>query len=145
MNTFFGLYFYFCLKLALEIWAKASLEHSLEVHDLKKTDCTSRNGAPTWGRYSFYAFVLTSLEMIQPVPTKTIPPSAKAASHQIHSFFLNMPAHLLYPNFFANAKPIRLHQLITCTQIRQHQKASSVVKWLTQKLCKAETCEMSCA
>ena len=143
----FGLYFYFCLKLALEIWAKASLEHSLEVHDLKKTDCTSRNGAPTWGRYSFYAFVLTSLEMIQPVPTKTIPPSAKAASHQVHSFFFNMPAHLLYPNFFANAKPI-LTQIAPTDNMHPNQntsKTSLVVKGLTQKLYKAETCEMSCA
>ena len=32
MNTFFGLYFNFCLELALETWAKASLTQSLWVH-----------------------------------------------------------------------------------------------------------------
>ena len=33
MDTVFGLYFHFCLELALETLAKASLSNSLGVHD----------------------------------------------------------------------------------------------------------------
>ena len=37
MDTFFGPYFHFCLELALETWAKASLTPSLRVHDPNHT------------------------------------------------------------------------------------------------------------
>ena len=37
MGTFFGSYFDFCLELALESWAKASLTQSLWVHDPNHT------------------------------------------------------------------------------------------------------------
>ena len=37
MDTYFGLYPHFHLELALETWAKASLTHSLWVHDLTHT------------------------------------------------------------------------------------------------------------
>ena len=37
MDNFFGLYFHFYLELALETWVKASLTHSLGVHDLNHT------------------------------------------------------------------------------------------------------------
>ena len=37
MDTFFGPYFDFCLELALETWAKASLTQSFWVHDPKHT------------------------------------------------------------------------------------------------------------
>ena len=34
MNSFFGLYFHFCLEIAQKTWAKASLIQSVKVHDL---------------------------------------------------------------------------------------------------------------
>ena len=37
MDTFFGLYFHFCLEPALEIWAKASLTPSFRVHNPNHT------------------------------------------------------------------------------------------------------------
>ena len=37
MDTFFGLYFHFCLELALKTWAKASLTQSLWVHEPNHT------------------------------------------------------------------------------------------------------------
>ena len=37
MDTFFGLYFHFCLEPALENWAKAFLMPSLRVHDPNQT------------------------------------------------------------------------------------------------------------
>ena len=37
MNTFFGQYLYFCLELALETWAKASMMQCVQVHDIEYT------------------------------------------------------------------------------------------------------------
>ena len=37
MDTFHGLYFHFCLELALETWVKSLVTHSLWLHDLGHT------------------------------------------------------------------------------------------------------------
>ena len=86
--------------IALEIWAKASLTHSLWAHDPNHThslasfqwsnsECSawlkmayrSGSGVPTRGEEWFLCpFVLTRWEMVQPVSTKAILQPAKAAT-----------------------------------------------------------------
>ena len=101
---FFGLYFDFCLELALETWAKVSLTQSLWVHDPKHTHSASfqwsgfsdqrvfhltecclevQKRCPYKGRgveWFLSLFVLTRWEMVQPVPTNTFLQPAKAAA-----------------------------------------------------------------
>ena len=104
MDTFFGLYFHYCLELALETWAKASsVTHSLWVHELRHTHSLASfqwsglSGLQTlrltencqqiwkWCPYGgrgvvLCPFVLIRWEMAQPVPTKAVLQAAKAAA-----------------------------------------------------------------
>ena len=101
MDTFFGLYFHFCLEIAQKTSAKASLIQSVKVHDLpdpfitklsivsrlwpqllwQTKICSTGNGVHTNGEDWFlHPFVLERWEMVQPVLIRAILQLAKAAA-----------------------------------------------------------------
>ena len=147
MDTFFGPYFHFCFKLALETWAKAPLTQSLcWVHDpnhtqslasfqwsdqrvLHLTECCLQvqNDVPTrGGEWLLSLFVPKWSSQCRPRLFYSQLRQLSCARHPMLK-----PTHLPLSPLFASAKPIFKTDCTNwyhAAKVRRRQMASSMFK-----------------
>ena len=147
LEVFFRLcILHFCLQLVLETWAKASLTHSLWIHDPNHTHsiasfqgsrlsdqqmlCLTKNFLPIWKWWPHKGRGVVA----PPICAKNVRNGPSGADQGWSTF---QPRQLPYARLVLNIpayQPLshlnRLHQLITCCKSQATQKASLVVKGL---------------
>ena len=107
MGTFFGLYFHFCLELALETWANAFVAHPLWVYDLNHTySLVSFQRSGLFDHQMLTWLKLPTYPEMMPLPRVQESRQLLSARH-----FITMPTFFKmdYTNWWHPAK-VRCHQ-----------------------------------